>query len=106
VLRTFSGMTNVHAINNNGATMSDTDNPNPTDLVTVMTKAAEQAALTAIDEMVYERCTDICDRRAAGTIDLDMFLAELQEVKEARNRVKATLVPQWWDGTFTDGREP
>jgi hypothetical protein len=86
-------------------------NPNPTNLVTVslvtvMAEAAQQAALTAIDEMVNERCTDICARREAGTIDLDMFLAKMREVREARNRVKATIVPQWWDGRFTDGREP
>ena len=86
-------------------------NRNPTDLVrvdlvTVMAEAAQQAALTAIDEMVRDRCTDICDRRAAGTIDIDMFLAELREVKEARDRVKATIVPQRLDGTFTGGRKP
>ena len=78
----------------------------PAYLVTVMTECAQQAALAAIDEMVNERCTDICARRAAGTLDLDMFLAELTAVKEARNRVKATIVPQWWDSRFTDGREP
>jgi hypothetical protein len=86
--------------------MSDTANPNPTDLVAVMTAATRQAALAALDKMFNERCSRICDRRAAGTIDIDMFLAELREVEEARKRVKATIFPQTWDGTFTDGREP
>ena len=78
----------------------------PAYLVTVMTECAQQAALAAIDEMVNERCTDICARRKAGTIDLDMFLASLTSINEARKRVRATIVPQRLDGTFTGGRKP
>jgi len=86
--------------------MIDTDNPNPRDLVAEMTEVAREAARESVTDMVSARCTHICGLREKGKLDLDQFLAALTEVKEARDRVLLTIFPDWWDGTFTDGREP
>jgi hypothetical protein len=67
--------------------------------------AAQAGGLAALDAEFAERMTCLAllgDRRS---VDDAEFFSVFRALVAARSRVLRTLVPETWDGRFTDGGE-